>query len=98
MFGNDWYCFYQYKNFGGRRLQWNAQHDKAVMFSYFDFANRTSSWSNKGGYMLRVLNRSETGDDSSCPTGWPLWHEQPHTRSSSVSASNDNKADCFRTW
>ncbi|MFH9133699.1 hypothetical protein [Streptomyces sp. NPDC017524] len=21
--GNDWYCFYQYKDFGGRRLQWN---------------------------------------------------------------------------
>ncbi|MBK3597027.1 MULTISPECIES: peptidase inhibitor family I36 protein [Streptomyces] len=98
VFGNDWYCFYQYKDFGGRRLQWNqAKHD-VVFFSQFDFVNKTSSWSNKGGKYIYVQGRSQTGSDRSC---WEkpliLWQEAPHTSKAFVGSSLDNKADCFWT-
>ncbi|MFE3118764.1 peptidase inhibitor family I36 protein [Streptomyces niveus] len=91
--GNDWYCFYQYKDYGGRRLQWSASYNSGVYFSNYDFVNRTSSWSNKGGKTIYVLGRSISGDDRSCTTH--LWTEQDHSRS--TSASPDNTADCFRT-
>ncbi|WP_424922053.1 peptidase inhibitor family I36 protein [Streptomyces sp. wa53] len=98
-FGNDWYCFYQYTNYGGRRLQWNNSHTFAVYFSDYGFENKTSSWSNKGGKTITVANRSKTGDDLSCRegNGIALWRELPHSCASSVSASLDNKADCFWT-
>lgn len=89
-FGNDWYCFYQYKDYGGRRLQWSNSYEK-VYFSSYDFVNKTSSWSNKGGKTITVYGRKVSGSDSSC-SQW-LWAELPHTRSSSVGA--DNQADCF---
>ncbi|MEU5888381.1 peptidase inhibitor family I36 protein [Streptomyces sp. NPDC047461] len=93
IFGNDWYCFYQYKNFGGRRLQWNAVHTSRIFFSKYDFENRTSSWSNKGGLTINVLGRTTAGLDTSC---WHLyWYEVPHERS--ASARYDNAADCFTT-
>ncbi|MFB8347908.1 peptidase inhibitor family I36 protein [Streptomyces niveus] len=92
-FGNDWYCFYQYKDFGGRRLQWSAAYNHYVYFSSYDFENRTSSWSNKGGKVIGVYGRTVTGSDLSCTND--LWYEQPHSRS--ASASPDNQADCFTT-
>ncbi|MET7348648.1 hypothetical protein [Streptomyces mirabilis] len=94
VFGNDWYCFYQYKNFGGRRLQWNAKHVDRVFFSAYDFVNRTSSWSNKGGLDIYVMGRTVSGVDDSCSTP-ELWREGPHSRSTSLPSSLDNKADCF---
>ncbi|MEV8391777.1 MULTISPECIES: peptidase inhibitor family I36 protein [unclassified Streptomyces] len=92
-FGNDWYCFYQFKDFGGRRLQWSASYSNYVYFSNYDFVNRTSSWSNKGGKSIYVYGRTVTGQDSSCRVR--LWTERDHTRS--TSASPDNAADCFST-
>ncbi|MFE3250678.1 peptidase inhibitor family I36 protein [Streptomyces sp. NPDC059209] len=92
-FGNDWYCFYQYKDFGGRRLQWSASYASRIYFSDYDFENRTSSWSNKGGLTIKAQGRTETGNDFSCRA--TLWTENPHSRSSSVVA--DNQADCFYT-
>ncbi|MCX2971942.1 MULTISPECIES: peptidase inhibitor family I36 protein [Streptomyces] len=97
MFGNDWYCFYQYKDFGGRRLQWNLVHTDPVYFSEYDFVNRTSSWSNKGGLTVKVYGRTSSGSDASCRPGngnW-LWNMLPHSSSSSVHSSLDNRADCF---
>ncbi|WP_327219132.1 peptidase inhibitor family I36 protein [Streptomyces cyaneofuscatus] len=96
--GNDWYCFYQYKDFGGRRLQWNQARHEVRYFSLYDFANKTSSWSNKGGKYIYVQGRSQTGMDRSCNDD-PiiLWQEHPHTKKSFVGASLDNKADCFWT-
>ncbi|MFF3256407.1 hypothetical protein ACFYWP_36740 [Actinacidiphila glaucinigra] len=93
VFGNDWYCFYQFKNFGGRRLQWNAFHHDRIFFSKYDFVNRTSSWSNKGGMEIWVMGRIYSGDDDSCED--VLWTEDAHTRS--ASAYPDNTADCFFT-
>ncbi|WP_329230471.1 peptidase inhibitor family I36 protein [Streptomyces sp. NBC_01460] len=101
-FGNDWYCFYQYTNYGGRRLQWNGTHDlfNPVFFSDYGFENKTSSWSNKGGKTIQVRNRSVTGSDPSCSAhgnGLFLWTEAAHSRSSNVGSGYDNKADCFWT-
>ncbi|MCM2390632.1 peptidase inhibitor family I36 protein [Streptomyces albipurpureus] len=100
--GNDWYCFYQYTNFGGRRLQFKDahSHETPVFFSDYGFENKTSSWSNKGGKNIYVYNRSVTGSDWSCRPdqgGHWLWTENDHTRSSNVGTTNDNKADCFYT-
>ncbi|MFF2132685.1 peptidase inhibitor family I36 protein [Streptomyces olivochromogenes] len=100
VFGNDWYCFYQYENFGGRRLQWNGTHSKddTVFFSVYDFDNKTSSWSNKGGKYIYVEGRSVTGQDRSCyENSTHLWQESPHSSKAFVGASLDNKADCFWT-
>ncbi|MER6443115.1 peptidase inhibitor family I36 protein [Streptomyces sp. NPDC001185] len=99
-FGNDWYCFYQFENFGGRRLQWNESHPHTdlVFFSVYDFDNKTSSWSNKGGKYIYVDGRFVTGQDRSCDQGSiTLWQEAPHSSKAYVGASLDNKADCFWT-
>ncbi|UDM05398.1 peptidase inhibitor family I36 protein [Streptomyces longhuiensis] len=101
VFGNDWYCFYQYENFGGQRLQWNAphNHNDIKFFSEWGFENKTSSWSNKGGLVIYVEGRGETGLDKSCYDSRAifLWGEQPHTSDSFVGTSLDNRADCFWT-
>ncbi|MEN8655868.1 peptidase inhibitor family I36 protein [Streptomyces sp. 21So2-11] len=94
-FGNDWYCFYQYKNFGGRRLAWNEGKPGGWYFSAYDFTNTTSSWSNKGGMPIYVWGRKKTGDDTSCLKS--LWIESEHTKDAQVAANVDNQADCFRT-
>ncbi|MFI8164532.1 peptidase inhibitor family I36 protein [Streptomyces microflavus] len=93
VFGADWYCFYQYKDFGGRRLQWSKRYEK-VMFSSYDFVNKASSWSNKGDLVIVVYGRTVSGSDASC-NKW-LWAEFEHTRSASVTA--DNQADCFNAY
>ncbi|MCX2971919.1 MULTISPECIES: peptidase inhibitor family I36 protein, partial [Streptomyces] len=95
VFGNDWYCFYQYKNFGGRRLQWNAYHQKKFYFSKYDFVNRTSSWSNKGALIIRVYGRTVSGSDASCNN--VLWDMGQHSRNAALGSHLDNRADCFDT-
>jgi hypothetical protein len=96
--GNDWYCFYQYKEYAGRRLAWNAAHTDYMYFSAYDFVNRTSSWSNKGGKTIYVRGRTVTGDDGSCNQyAHNGWNEPDHTNSSALSSSLDNTADCFWT-
>ena len=89
-FGNDWYCFYQYDNYGGRRLQWNAAHTSKMYFSNYDFINKTSSWVNGGGKTIYVYGRTRTGDDSSC-----TWTESKHFKDNDN--PHDNQADCFKT-
>ncbi|MFD5558748.1 peptidase inhibitor family I36 protein [Streptomyces sp. NPDC127068] len=102
--GNDWYCFYQHKDYGGRRLMWNEAKsvNDPVYFSKYDFENRTSSWSNKGGKIITVANRAVAGDDLSCKNiNNPiiLWNEQAHTNDREVDSTDDNRADCFwTTW
>ncbi|MFF0740974.1 hypothetical protein ACFYVL_11290 [Streptomyces sp. NPDC004111] len=91
VFGNDWYCFYQYPNWEGRRLAWNMPKTRFVNFSDYGFVNMTSSWSNKGEMNIRVYGRTRAGDDNSCID--PLWVEAPHTTDARANA--DNAADCF---
>ncbi|MEV8065496.1 peptidase inhibitor family I36 protein [Streptomyces sp. NPDC085995] len=102
-FGNDWYCFYQYTNYGGRRLQFSAAYStaNAIMFDAYGFENKTSSWSNKGGKTIYVGGRTVSGNNYSC-NHWVngksprLWTEGDHSHSPSV-GSLDNQADCFWT-
>ncbi|MEU3002615.1 peptidase inhibitor family I36 protein [Streptomyces sp. NPDC006995] len=91
IFGNDWYCFYQNSDFGGRRLQWNAAHKSPVYFSKYDFDNRTSSWSNKGGKKITVYEDFWVNN----PT--KLWTEYAHSKDSYVGYAVDNRADYFVT-
>ncbi|MGX2995917.1 peptidase inhibitor family I36 protein [Streptomyces sp. JNUCC 64] len=98
VFGNDWYCFYQFKNYAGRRLQWNSRQSGVVHFARYAFLNRTSSWSNKGGLTIEVSGRLRSGQDSSCGGAASLlWVERSHSKSASLPNSLDNRADCFRT-
>lgn len=91
VFGNDWYCFYQNADFGGRRLQWNATHKSPVYFSKYDFDNRTSSWSNRGGKKIYVY------EDFWVDNPTKLWTESAHSRDSYVGYNVDNRADYFVT-
>ncbi|WP_435804397.1 peptidase inhibitor family I36 protein [Streptomyces hirsutus] len=96
--GNDWYYFYQFKEYAGRRLSWNAKHTDYMYFSAYDFVNRTSSWSNKGGKTIYVRGRTESGNDASCNQySNNGWNEAAHTSSAALSAKLDNTADCFWT-
>ncbi|MER6456508.1 hypothetical protein ABT270_28475 [Streptomyces sp900105245] len=101
--GNDWYCFYQYKSYGGRRLQFSAKYtmSNAIMFDSYGFENKTSSWSNKGGKTIYVAGRTVTGNNYSCHNYVDfkrpvLWEENDHSHSASL-GSLDNQADCFWT-
>ncbi|MFE9658732.1 peptidase inhibitor family I36 protein [Streptomyces sp. NPDC005955] len=102
--GNDWYCFYQHKDYGGRRLMWNEAKSRhnPVFFSQYDFNNKVSSWSNKGAKTITVANRTVTGNDESCKdynNPIVLWKEYAHTDDRAVDSTVDNKADCFwTTW
>jgi hypothetical protein len=91
VFGNDWYCFYQYEDFGGRRLQWNATHKSPVYFDKYDFDNRTSSWSNKGGKTITVWDNFWVNNPKE------LWWEYAHSRDNYVGSALDNQADSFTT-
>lgn len=88
-FGNDWYCFYEHKDYGGRRLQWNAAHPSGIDFWEYDFGDKTSSWSNEGGLHIEV----DTGWIDG-PRQW-IWFEGPHSKSPYVGDANNDRADIF---
>ncbi|MDF3139975.1 MULTISPECIES: peptidase inhibitor family I36 protein [unclassified Streptomyces] len=90
-FGNDWYCFYDGTNYGGRRLQWNATHSKRVDFNPYDFRDKTTSWVNGGGLTVRVYNYNNACSNGVCR----LWTENAHSSSTGVATSLNNKADFF---
>jgi hypothetical protein len=54
-----WYCFYQDKNWGGRRLQWSDPHcdsDDFLDFNNYGFEDETSSWVNTGWLTVYVYD------------------------------------------
>jgi hypothetical protein len=88
--GNDWYCFYENSGYGGRRLQWNADHQYPIAFGDYGFRNRVSSWVNGGGLTIRVYHGDAPG------TEWyQLWTECPHTSSTIVADMDNDDADYF---
>ncbi|MEU7188600.1 peptidase inhibitor family I36 protein [Streptomyces sp. NPDC045369] len=95
VFGRNWYCFYQYNNFAGRRLAWNEPHPLGKKFSEYNFVNMTSSFSNKGSLTIRVYGRTRPNDDTSCTQ--LLWTEPPRSYDNDIGDSVDNQADCFET-
>jgi hypothetical protein len=89
VFGNDWYCFYDGTNWGGRRLQWSDRYcsvsgGNSVDFSGYGFRSKTSSWVNGGGFRIAVYGNPQF-----------LWDETDHTTSSWVGAANNDRAFGF---
>lgn len=93
-FGNDWYCFYEHSNYGGRRLQWSDYYSKSnnVSFFTYGFQDQTSSWVNGGGYDIVVYNLTSTYGQLVLQF---LWREEDH--SSSTLAYPNDRADGFWT-
>jgi hypothetical protein len=86
---SGWYCFYQYRDFGGRRLQFrDCSRGGTIQFlTDYGFGNRTSSW-----VVNRSLNFVNVNDSDS---GRNLWNEHSHSVSRYVGSAADNKADWF---
>ncbi|TDD79730.1 hypothetical protein E1293_22500 [Actinomadura darangshiensis] len=87
-----WYCFYQYTDYGGRKLSF---HDCGAngLWQYltdYGFGNATSSWQNFSKNTVLVYDQATTP-----PT--TLWTELPGAESTQVGAA-DNKADAFETF
>lgn len=87
---NGWYCFYQNKNYGGRRLQFRDCGDSQYFVDY-GFRNQTSSWQNRTRHTVEVF------DEDVDP--WKLlWTMNPGAESIDVGSAADNKADFFTTY
>jgi hypothetical protein len=84
VFGADWFCLYADINWGGRRLQWSTSCTDQL--SNYGFNNQTSSWVNGGALYVWVDDPSRN-----------LWTETPHTKSSNVGATNNDRATWFTT-
>jgi len=84
VFGADWFCLYADINWGGRRLQWSTSCTDQL--SNYGFNNQTSSWVNGGALYVYVDDPSRN-----------LWTETPHTKSSNVGATNNDRATWFTT-
>ncbi|TMQ99257.1 hypothetical protein ETD83_18060 [Actinomadura soli] len=85
-----WYCFYQHKDFTGRKLSFRDCGGNQSLTDY-GFGNQTSSWDNTTKHTVEVYDR----DVSPFAT---LWREAPRSSSSQVSATTNEKADFFHTY
>lgn len=87
------YCFFQYTNYGGRKLTFKDCSDTGLWqyLTDYGFGNKTSSWQNSSTSTVLVYNQATTP-----PT--TLWTENPSAESSDVGTAVDNKADAFETF
>lgn len=85
----DWYCFYEYRNFGGRMLQFRDCKNAGLRQDFRDYAfnQSTSSWVNTATRVINVFNYSSL-----------LWTEGKYTQAKYVGAANDNKAVYFDAY
>jgi len=84
---NQWYCFYQDANMGGRRLQWNLQHcgtDYEGIFANYGFTAQASSWVNTGPLYVWAQVGSST-----------LWVENPDEYNKYVGDEDNDLATGF---
>ncbi|MFC6884240.1 MULTISPECIES: peptidase inhibitor family I36 protein [Actinomadura] len=84
-----WYCFYQYKNFGGRMLQFR-DCGGTQYFTDYGFKGKTTSWRNTTGHL--VITYEQDTDPIRL-----LWRELARSESSFVGEGQDNRADYFDT-
>lgn len=87
------YCFFQYTNYGGRKLTFK-DCGATGLWQYltdYGFGNKTSSWQNYSTNTVLVYNQATTP-----PT--TLWTENPGAESADVGTAVDNKADAFETF
>jgi hypothetical protein len=85
-FISDYYCFYNYRNFGGRMLQFKDCGGFQYL-SRYDFQNKTASWVNT------TNNRIYVYDNPALPV--LLWDEQPDEMNGFVGDNKNNRADYF---
>ena len=81
-FTKDYYCFYQYRNWGGRRVQFTGQTSEAHAADW-GFNNGTTSWvSNDVDCEVKTYNTFE---------GSLLWRQPENSVSAYVGSEHDNK-------
>lgn len=86
------YCFFQYKNYGGRKLTFR-DCGKTGLWQFltdYGFGDSSSSWQNFTKHTVLVFDQA-----TQPPTH--LWTENPDAESVDV-GSADNKADAFQTF
>lgn len=86
---SGWYCFYQYKNFEGRRLSFRDCGGTQFLTDY-GFGNQTSSWRNTTTHLVIVYDQDTNPYER-------LWREPAYGASSDVGAAADNRAEFFDT-
>lgn len=86
------YCFFQYTNYGGRKLTFKDCGANGLWqyLTDYGFGNSTSSWQNYSKNTVLVYDQGTTP-----PT--TLWTENPGGESTST-GNADNKADAFETF
>ncbi|WP_433227373.1 peptidase inhibitor family I36 protein [Actinomadura formosensis] len=87
---SGWYCFYQYKDWGGRRLQFKDCGSNQSLTDY-GFGNLTTSWHNNSKNTVEVYDKSVDPFET-------LWRELPHSHSQFVGTLADNRADFFYAY
>jgi hypothetical protein len=87
------YCFFQYTNYGGRKLTFKDCGANGLWqyLTDYGFGNKTSSWQNYSTNTVLVYNQATTP-----PT--TLWTENPGAESLDVGTATDNRADAFETF
>ncbi|WP_371749827.1 peptidase inhibitor family I36 protein [Streptomyces sp. NBC_01283] len=87
---SDWFCFYQYKNFKGKR--WQFKDTSVGYAANWGFDNKTSSWvNNRSDWVIdtyRILDSKCRGKDSMFVMG--------HGKSSAVDSRVDNKLTAWK--
>ncbi|NDU71586.1 hypothetical protein GWI34_02950 [Actinomadura sp. DSM 109109] len=86
------YCFFQEKNYGGRKLTFRDCGANGLwqFLTDYGFGNQTSSWQNYTNHTVLVYDQATQPP----PT---LWTENPGAESVEVGDA-DNKADAFETF
>lgn len=79
----DYYCFYQYRNYDGRRVQFTGATDFGYASDY-GFNNGTTSWVSRDVDCVVYAY-----DGVSFQT--PMWRQPENATSSYVGSANDNK-------
>jgi len=79
----DYYCFYQYRGFGGRRMQFTGATSAGVAEEW-GFNNGTSAWLSRDVDCTVYAYRHNIAG-----SGW-MWKQPENSRSSWVGPSNDN--------
>ncbi len=93
--GDHFYCFYQDKNFNGRRLQWSYQYCYSynlkpyINFTDYSFNDQASSWVNNGNHIISAYNNINAG-------GALLWQEGTVSNSPFVGSTANDKASSFK--
>jgi hypothetical protein len=87
--GDRWYCFYEFRKFKGRRLQFRdcSQKGKTQWLTDWGFSGATSSWINLSSSVVNVFDYESY-----------LWTEGANTKQKWVGSANDHRARKFTAY